>query len=305
MNETSLGIRFLTRNQIDIVKWDNCITNATNSLIYAHSYYLDVMAKNWSGLVLNDYQAVMPLTWNRKFGFAYLYQPPFTAQLGLFVQNQSDLDLISEFIRKTKYYFKFCEINLNAENNTRGTIQRANYILTLDKTYAEIRKNFKKRLLENLEEAEINQLIYTREINFSATINLFRMEYGKRIPHVKERDYVNFSILCNELQKKDMLFVRQVKNQSDNILSSSIFFKDHRRIYNIMSVTLKTGREKRSHFFLLDQLIREFSSGFYLLDFEGSDVPGIAEFYKKFGSQLVPYHFLRYNRLPFPFRFFK
>jgi hypothetical protein len=305
MNEPGPDIRFLKRNQIDIVKWDHCITNASNSLIYAHSFYLDVMAKNWSGLVLNDYQAVMPLTWKRKFGFTYLYQPPFTAQLGLFAHNISDLGLIGLFIKKAKCHFKFCEINLNAENITPGTIQRSNYILPLIQPYSEIRKNYKKRLLENLAEAETYHLIYKREIDFYSTIRFFQREYGKRFPHVKEQDYLNFSALCNELQKKNMLIVRQVENQAGSILSSSIFFYDRQRIYNIMSVTLKNGREKRSHFLLLDQLIREFSSGTFLLDFEGSDVPGIAEFYRKFGSQLVPYYFLRYNHLPFPFRYFK
>jgi hypothetical protein len=225
--------------------------------------------------------------------------------LGLFGQKSSDLDLISEFIKKAKCYFKFCEIHLNAENYTTGATQRINYILSLDKPYAEIRNSFKKRLLENLAEAETNRNNYTTTTDFSSTIRLFRREYGKRFRHVKEQDYINFGILCNELQKKEMLFVRQVKTQTGSILSSSIFFKDHRRIYNIMSVTLKPGREKRSHFFLLDQLIREFSPGIILLDFEGSEVPGIAEFYRKFGSLSVPYYFLRYNQLPFPFRYFK
>jgi hypothetical protein len=305
MNEQGPDIRFLNRNQIDIVKWDHCITNAVNSLIYAHSFYLDIMAKNWSGLVLNDYQAVMPLTWNRKFGFTYLYQPSFTAQLGLFADNISDLDLISSFIKKAKYHFKFCEINLNAKNITPGTIQRSNYILPLTQPYTEIRKNYKKRLLENLAEAETNHLIYKQETDFYSAIRSFQSEYGKRFLHVKEQDYLNFGVLCNELQKKNMLFVRQVVDQAGNMLSSSIFFYDRQRIYNIMSVTKKNGREKKSHFLLLDQLIREFSSGSFLLDFEGSDVPGIAEFYRKFGPQLVPYHFLRFNHLPFPLRLFK
>jgi hypothetical protein len=102
-----------------------------------------------------------------------------------------------------------------------------------------------------------------------------------------------------------MLFVRQVTDKSGSLLSSSIFFKDEHRIYNIMSVTLKSGREKKSQFFLLDQLFREFSANDLVFDFEGSEVPGIAEFYRKFGPTLSQYPFLRYNSLPFPFRLFK
>ena len=61
-----LKIQYLTHYQIDKAKWDDCIGKADNGLIYAYSFYLDQMSKNWDALVLNDYAAVMPLTWNRK-----------------------------------------------------------------------------------------------------------------------------------------------------------------------------------------------------------------------------------------------
>jgi hypothetical protein len=146
---------------------------------------------------------------------------------------------------------------------------------------------------------------FLKSDDFSSTILLFRQEYKKRLPHVKARHYQQFELLCHKISKIKMLFVRQVTDTSGNLLSSSIFFKDEHRIYNIMSVTLKSGREKKSQFFLLDQLFREFSANDLVFDFEGSEVPGIAEFYRKFGPALCPYPFLRYNSLPFPFRLFK
>jgi hypothetical protein len=102
-----------------------------------------------------------------------------------------------------------------------------------------------------------------------------------------------------------MIFVRQVKDLSGSLLNTSIFFRDERRIYNIMSVSLPAGREKRAHFFLLDQLIMEFAGQDLMLDLEGSELPGVAEFYRKFGTLNQPYSFLKYNHLPFPFRLFK
>ena len=102
-----------------------------------------------------------------------------------------------------------------------------------------------------------------------------------------------------------MIFIRQVRDDPGELLNSSLFLQDNHRIYNIMSVSPAAGRKKRAHFYLLDQLIAEFATKKILLDFEGSDVPGIAEFYRKFGSHNQPYPFLKYNNLPFPFRLFK
>ena len=48
-----------------------------NGLIYAYSFYLDTMAKHWDAFILNDYEAVMPLTWNKKYGITYYYTSPF------------------------------------------------------------------------------------------------------------------------------------------------------------------------------------------------------------------------------------
>ena len=59
-------IKYLQHKEIDKAKWDACIEQAPNGLIYSYSWYLDAMSKHWDALVLKDYEAVMPLTWNKK-----------------------------------------------------------------------------------------------------------------------------------------------------------------------------------------------------------------------------------------------
>ena len=56
-------IQYLQRQKINISKWDRCITMSGNGLIYGYSWWLDEMAENWDALVLNDYEAIMPLIW--------------------------------------------------------------------------------------------------------------------------------------------------------------------------------------------------------------------------------------------------
>jgi len=305
MNESVADIRYLDRKEIETDKWDQCIREAANGLIYGRSFYLDTMSRNWSALVLNDYDAVMPLTWNRKFGISYLYQPPFTAQLGMFFKKNLDGNILENFIRHTKLHFRFCEIHLNFANSTIGGRLRANYILSLKNTYPEIRHGYKKRLLENLREADSHQLSYIATTDYASAISLFKIQYGKRFRKLRDADFRRFEVLCAQLFQRNMLFVREVKDNSGASLNVSIFFTDEFRIYNIMSVSLPTGRNKKAHFFLLDQLIKEFACENRILDFEGSEIPGIAEFYRKFGSINEPYPFFYYNRLPVPIRFFK
>jgi hypothetical protein len=76
-------IQHLTRNEIDSIKWNNCVERSANGLIYAFSYYLDALCDNWDAFVIDDYNAIMPLPWRKKAGIKYIYAPPFIQQLGI------------------------------------------------------------------------------------------------------------------------------------------------------------------------------------------------------------------------------
>ena len=102
-------IHYLRRHEIDTGKWDACMDNAPNGVIYGKSFYLDHMTDHrWDALVLDDYRAIMPLTWKRKWGIAYLYQPPFTQQLGVFSREPTPPTLVSEFLSRLGEHFR-CE----------------------------------------------------------------------------------------------------------------------------------------------------------------------------------------------------
>ena len=88
---TNYPIRYVPRHEIDTARWDACINRAANPLIYGFHFYLDHMAAGrWDALILGDYEAVMPLTWRRKYGIRYLYQPPYTQQTGIFSARKDE-----------------------------------------------------------------------------------------------------------------------------------------------------------------------------------------------------------------------
>jgi len=92
-------ITYLTRDHLDVEKYDRCISNAINSRIYARSWYLDAVTKDrWDVLVLDDYVAVMPLPKRRKFFLNYIYLSPWSQQLGVFSTGTIDSRLVKQFI---------------------------------------------------------------------------------------------------------------------------------------------------------------------------------------------------------------
>jgi hypothetical protein len=299
-------IRFIKRDDIDIQKWDQCIADSCNSLIYAKSFYLDHMAKHWDALVAGDYASVMPLVWNQKWGIKYLYQPPFTQQLGVFSIQPLKPALVQHFLEIAASKFRFLDVSLNYANTCSYPLsEKANFVLSLHSTYEELRENYKTDLIKNLKKAATENLTYSTYDDLDAALQCYQDNYGKRVPHVQQSDYTNFANLCHSLNISRTLILRKVLGENNKLLAIGLLLKDHQRIYLIQSTTTAAGRILEANHFLLDSVIREFSGKDLMLDFEGSDIPGIAHFYKNFGTMPEPYFFLRLNNLPWPLKLFK
>lgn len=287
-------------------KWDDCIYASSNAMIYAFSYYLDHMADNWTGLVLNNYEAVMPIPWRKKMGIRYCYAVPFVQQLGWFAASNILEDGIFPtsllgFVKYGGYAFNYSN-NVNVESAEN----HANYIIDLSLPYAAISDNYKEDAVNNIKKANRCNLSYGIGSSELA-IQSYRYHYGQRLHNVLERDYTNFAELVKLLEKKKQAFARCVIDKSSgNVLSVALFLKDARRIYNIMNSTTGEGRKKAANHFLLDNVLKEFAGSGLVFDFEGSDIPGIKAFYEKFGAANQPYKMLtKFNNLPFPLSLLK
>lgn len=307
MTDSLNNIRYLTRGEIDIHKWDNCIINADNGLIYARSFYLDAMADDWAALVMNDYEIVMPLPWKKKYGFSYLYQPAFTAQLGIFSIHTEMLSasLVEAFLDALPRHFRFAEIFLNYGNTHSLLTPHANFILRLNRPYEELLSRYKKDLQKNLKPATHVHFQYKKDADLRMALALHKNLYRERMPHVKEEMYVRFETLCLLLKQRKQILLRVAVGPDQEILATALLPHEGGRMYLLQSSVTPAGRATEANHFLLDNLIREFAGQPMILDFEGSEIPGIAHFYRNFGAEDQPYFFYHYNRLPWPLRALK
>jgi hypothetical protein len=296
------SIHYLKYRQIDKQKWDDCINRSVNRLIYAKSFYLDAMAANWDAIVLNDYEAVMPLTWKKKWGIAYLYQPAFIQQGGIFYTTQLSAATQKLITDKAFEKFKFAEITFNYFNNLSDLNNavlstRTNFILPLTKTYKEIYAAYPGSVVKNLKRTKTFGLAYHNSTDFMQVLQLYQKLYAKVLPYFSSADFYNFGLVCKKMFESKQLIIRKVCNEKTELLSAAILLMDNNRLYNIISCVTAAGRDKEANYFLYDKLIQEFSDSAFILDFEGSDVKGIADFYKQFQAVNQPYPFCKINRL--------
>lgn len=298
-------IRYLKNKEINKEKWDACIHQAPNKMIYVESIYLDSMAVNWDAIIVGNYEAVLPLLWKRKFGIKYLYQPAFIQQGGIYGISELNNSTISAILELAKNKFKFAEITFNFKNTfvTEFEFQniqwRNNFILPIDHPYEEISSNYNTYLRTRIRRSQKNNLVYLKSDNPEELIALYRTLYHKKIKSVTSKDYLAFESLCHHYKTNNQLIIRKVYDDANQeLLAAVLLFKDKQRIYNIVSCVLPNGKKLLANYFLYDALIKEFSNQRLLLDFEGSDIPGVSFFYKKFTSINQAYAFVKWNRLP-------
>ena len=292
--------------EIDTEKWDHCINQSSNGLIYATSAYLNFMCDNWHGLVIDDYRVVMPIPWRKKMGLRYGYVPAFMQQLGVIgnietIHLTKSMQPVHTFLSLADIHFNF--LNTKVQDHF-PVFPRTNLVIDLVTGYENIYSRYRNDLKENIRKAESEKLVYA-DGSIQEAISLYYEYYSIRMQHIKKEDYNRFQSLCELLQGNNQCFVKTVRDTNGEILAIGLFLKDGKRIYNIMNTTLPEGREKEANHFLLDKLIREFAGQSFLFDFEGSELPGVKHFYESFGAVNQPYFHYHFNGLPWLLRLFK
>jgi hypothetical protein len=279
---------------IDKNKWDSCVARSNSRLIYGSTTVLDHLADNWSGIVMNDYEAVMPVPWRRKWGVTYHYHVPFVQQLGIFFHNE-----LTEITPFTEALFTICRYGnypFNYGNGMPGT-RHTNYILPMEDGY---RNGFSADVVQNIRRAEQFDHTYTNG-DVNEAIDVFYKSYGKR-SGITENDIERFRKMCFFIGKTGKIVVRKVMNNKRNLLAIALLLIDGNRMYNIMNTTVDEGRQLEANYFLLSEIWGEFTGKGLIFDFEGSDIPGVKTFYKKFGASDQPYVRMHFNHLPWPMK---
>ncbi len=296
----TVGVQYLPYHQIDKQKWDACIETADNGLIYGYSTYLDNMASHWDALILDNYEVVMPLTWNKKYSVCYLYQPYFTAALGLFGKNIT-AELVNDFLSSIPAKFKYWDIYLNYANRFSLSkfelTNRVNYILPLQDSYEKLFDAFGVSHKRNIKRAAQLNCTLNRNIEIDDVIKLAE-EQARDFSKATKKDYDHFKKLYQRLYSEKKATTYGVYLPSGQLVASCAFFFSNKRAYYILVGNHPNGKTIGASHYLINAFIKDNAGKDLLLDFEGSDIKSLANFYSSFGARQEMYAGLRLNRLP-------
>jgi hypothetical protein len=296
-------IHYVRQNDLDTLKWDACINGDPSALPYALHWYLDLTAKEWDALVVNDYEAVFPLPFSKKLGIAYLYRPYGTQQLGLFGKT-ANAEMLAEVIQAIPKKFLWVDYYLNEGNvpsplNGCSFQEQTNQVLDLDRTYKAVYEGYNKRTKRNIKKARAKGFRIFEYDSPEVLLDLFKQNKGSRLNGWNNWHYARMRQLMYVLIHKRRGFIWTLHDEHNTACAGIFILQYRHRLVSLFTAVNDYGKEHGAMSHLLDELFILYSEKGFLYDFEGSNISGLAEFNAGFGAESRSYFRLVRSGIPF------
>ena len=278
-------IRKIKRKNLDVEKYSKALNDSLNYRIYAEVWYLDVLTDgNWECWIYGDYEVIMPVPFQLKFGIKFIIMPIYCQQLGVFYKEEIPDELFQKFERKI-YKSLVRSYAFNEENTERFQPRgekRVNYILDLNRPYEEIFENYTKHRRKDIRKSEKLGVQVVESNNYEKFLDL-RLRFYKHLD--KYADYEFLQKHLRFLIEKKALILCEVRDKDGICIAVQYFIKSKNRILCMGFVRDKINENHNSSAYVNDFMIKNFAETSLIYDLRGSMIEEVAYFMKGFGVE--------------------
>jgi len=286
-----MRLHHLKNKNIDRGKWDTALSKTCNPLVYASSWYLDIVSPEWEAYVNDDFSVLIPIPIKSILGIKLIIQPPFCQQLGLFSSLYNNCEDFMTIIKRKLFATLTWQMKHQpCLEKVPFLQQKTDLILPLQNTYEELKNNFTKKHLSSLKKAiRENQKVETYDsvshyIDFSKTHARYTITNKDQI--------ILTQIIETALRNGTGHLYRVISNETKETLCAGFFIKQFKRITFLSGHSSPAGLQKKSMFILLNYMIQKYAGSSLCFDFEGGKLSGVSRFYKGFGALEEPYYLM-------------
>ncbi len=280
-------------------EWNNRIEELNYFGLYCRHEYLQHFCDDWICISNHNQTLLLPVPIRKKMGITYVYTPSFFPQTSVIGKyNENDFSSLTNKLLSIVYYGDlFIEGRLLSGKKIRQTL-KTNF--TLDATNWENKINdHHRRALEKANKQDFN---IQEQVKAQVIIDLFKEVYTEKMPHVTDNDYNRLLQWCEQQTNTIQTYCLYLHGE---IHAAAILFCHRNTLYNIINVVTEAGKVSRANYSLYGYILDRCHIQQLNLDWEGSDIPGIARFYEGWGSEKHNYYHYHINALPFPLNYFK
>lgn len=300
------SVRFLTEEEFE--NWDKLVSESQRGTLFHKVFWLK--ASNLPFKIIgcfsadNEILAGIPITYQKKLGFTIVRPPFLTPYLGIvFKDNNSkyvsriskEKELMISLVKKIKENMLFAYIELGFDFSDlqpfiwQGFSSRVHYTYLLSIENLEATwDNMDAKRRNDIKRAEKDGIIIKTSTNFDETFALVEKTFGRQDKSIgfKSIAYRYDESTSQNNQSRSFLAV----NKDGKAIATVYIVWDEKRSYYLLG-----GYDnERSHHGASALAIWEaikFTKeclGLNEFDLEGSMVPQIEQFFRKFGGRLTP-----------------
>ena len=247
----------------------------------------------WDALILDEYAAVFPLPVRKKWGFRAVFQPFFCQQLGLFVTDAAQYDLLPEFLRAIPKRFIRVYVQLNTRNSMPAADHRVTYQIPLQRDYASIAEQYGTIVRKNMKRIGNMELTHESSPDVPTFLRFLKENLGDKLRDLGPKDMHMLQALLQMLLERKEGFIRYALDESGQRQGAVFLVHSHGMLIYLLAAHTPAGKKKSVMTYLIDSVLQEYAEKEKLFDFEGSMIPGIARFYSNFGAREVKFPVFR------------
>lgn len=263
-----MNIRYLKHDEISKLKWDKCISQSFNGIVYAYSWYLDIVSYQWDALVMDDYKAVMPLTAKSSYAMSKIMQPEFAPQLGVFTTERLDVDLVNLFLTSIPERFKSVYLNLNSYNKVSHqkfhVRQGISYELDLIIPYKALYLKFSKETQDCIKKAKVQKVSVIRHVNLKDFLLLKKNNTDEPLTFEHLNILRRIIPFCTNHNIGETYGAYNDKNE---LVAGAFFMKSHQKAICLIAACSDSGKELCADYALYNHYMKENSEKNITLDF--------------------------------------
>ena len=281
-------IRVIQHKELDLHRYRRCVQDSAQYVYSAMPEFLHgCHGSAWDCLIADDYTAVMPLPYRYFFGLKFIIRPVLCQQLGVF-SPKDDAAVNQQFYDQLLASSPVLYYAFNQHNLVPGTLrERCNMVLPAA-DFELIYKNFAPQRRNKIRKAEKNLTgRVVDDISWSQAEDFIR-KYGLGLKDAAEMN--RFLRVLRYFHDNTSLWFSAyfIEDRMANLIA---VYEDERSAALLGSFTVPELNKFAGVSLLIGKALQKVMPG-KTFDFEGSDIPSIAEFFRGFGVVEQSYHVL-------------
>lgn len=298
-----MEIKYL--NSINSNEWNDFVKKSPQGSIFSKTWYLDALKVKYSILcVIDENESILAGIVLAKNQINTYSNPMLDKYLGVILKEE--VNLTQKIISKQYKVLEFLAVELKQyktfdyyfhpefknwipfywSNFTQQT--RYTYRIDFNKDIEQIQKSFHGNVRNDIKNAIKNNIKIIIDVEFDSfykIINKTFLRQGSKAPF--DRDKLHKFI--KELRKKDKFVSFAALNQENEIISVCGLVYDNNSSYFLLNGIDIDNQIRGANALMIFESIKYFHDKCQNYDFEGSMLPGVEQFYRRFGGELVPY----------------